>query len=121
MKMGGKGGEMGGNGGKWRKMGGTGGNWGELGRNGKIAVIAHGMWVVEGCGGMWLRKMGETREKNGTNYPFSTVPFSPFSRRSKTFPPISFAKTSSSHSQTEKRDVLPLTDTHRHSGWCGCL
>ena len=28
-------------------------------RNGEMAGMAHGMWVVEGCGRMWLRKMGE--------------------------------------------------------------
>ena len=39
------------------------GEWGEIGRTGgggvwEIAGIAHGMWVVEGCRKMWLRKMG---------------------------------------------------------------
>ena len=54
-------------------------------------------------------------------YPFFTVPFSPSFRRSKTFPTIPFVKISSPHSPTEKWGALPLTDTHRHGGWCGCL
>ena len=60
-------------------MGGMGGKGG--GGYGEIAVISHGMWVVEGCGGMWLRglgqngrKLGETWEKHGTKYPQSHVP-----------------------------------------------
>ena len=66
-------GGMGGNRGKWRKMWGNGGDWG-------IAGIAHGVWVVEGCGGMWLRKMGQQQERNGTKYPFlNPPPFSHFS------------------------------------------
>ena len=42
-------------------MGGNGG-----GGFGEILGIAHGMWVVEGCGRMWLRKMRQKWEKNGT-------------------------------------------------------
>ena len=51
---------------------GNGGKWGAAG-------IAHGMWVVEGCGGMWLRKMGQKWEENRMSYPFFTVLFSRFS------------------------------------------
>ena len=53
--------------------------------------------------------------------PFFTVPLSPFSRRSKTFPTIPFVKTSAPQSPTEKWEFLPLTDTHRHGGQSGCL
>ena len=66
------------NGEKWRKMEG----------NGKIVVIAQGMWVVEGCGGMRLRKMGEIWEKNGrkmgrnTHFSQSQFPHFPGGRRS---------------------------------------
>ena len=42
-------GEMENNGEPWRKLGQNGGKWEEMG---KPPVIAHGMWVVEGCGGM---------------------------------------------------------------------
>ena len=46
-------GEMEENEGKGGEIGGHGGKWGGLGwRNGEIAGIAHGMWVVEGCSGM---------------------------------------------------------------------
>ena len=72
-----------------RKMGANGGKWGKMG---EIEGIAHGMWVVEGCGGMWA------------------------------FFRSSFANISSpTHSQTEKWEFLPLTDTHCHGGWCVCL
>ena len=39
---------------KTRGMGKMGGTWGDMGGggDGEIAGIAHGMWVVEGCGGM---------------------------------------------------------------------
>ena len=51
------------------------GKWAEMEDNGEIAGIAHGMRVVEGCGGMWWRKMGqkmgEKWEKNGINTHFS--------------------------------------------------
>ena len=63
--------KMRGNGEQWGEMGGNGGRGG--GGNGERAVIAYGMWVVEGCGGMWLRKW--EGGKNGTKYAF----FSPVS------------------------------------------
>ena len=85
---------MGGMGGNGGKRGGVGG-----GGDGGIAGIAHGIWVVEGCvrmrlrkmGGKWgeLEKMGGKSEKNETKYPFFTVPCSPFSggrRPSAQFP-----------------------------------
>ena len=50
-----KGGEMGENREKWGGRGGTGGGGGD----GEMASKAHGMWVVEDCGRMWSRKMGE--------------------------------------------------------------
>ena len=70
--------------GKMGEMGGKGG------RNGggaeEIAGIAHGMWVVEGCGGMRLRKMGPKWGgggewgENGTKYThFSWCHFPHFS------------------------------------------
>ena len=74
-----------------------------------------------GCGGLWRdaveeneTKLGEKWEKSGTRYPFTTVPFSPFFRRLKTFPTVPFGKISSPHSPTEKWDFLTLTDTHRY-------
>ena len=86
--------------------GGKRGGIGEIGGNGEIAGIAHGTWVVEGCGGMRLRtmgqKMGEKWEKNGTKYPFFTAPFLPFSRRSWIFPTAPFVNISSPHSPAEK-------------------
>ena len=48
---------MEGDGGKWGGNGGEMGGWG--------MGIAHGMWVVEGCGGMWLRKTGQKGKENG--------------------------------------------------------
>ena len=114
--------ENGGGGEKWGKRG------GKLGRNGEMAGIAHGVWVVEGCGGMWLGKTGQNRrkmrgkwDKNGTKYPFFTVPFPPFFQGLKIFPTVPFVNISSPHSPTEKWDFLPLPDIHCHGGWCGCL
>ena len=87
--------------------------------------IAHGMGVVKGCGGMWLRnwgqKWGEKWEKNGTKYPFFTAPFSPFFRRSKISPTVPFVRISPPPSQRDKWGFLPPTDTHRHGGECGWL
>ena len=95
-------GEMGGNGGKW-------------GGNGEVAGIAQGMWVVEGCCGMWLRGRGGKWEKNATKYSFFIVPFSPFFRRSKIFPIIPFVRIGSRHSPTEKWEFSALINTHRHN------
>ena len=61
---------------------------------GGIAGTAHGMRVVEGCGGMWLRKMGQKWENNGTRYQLFTAPFPPLFRRSKTFPAVPSVKLS---------------------------
>ena len=94
------------NGGKW---GGKGGEMGEMGGNGEILGTAHGMWIVEGCGGRSI-KMVQKREKNRAEYPFLLVPLFPFSQRSKTFPTV--PRTPRTHR---------LTDMHRRSGWCGCL
>ena len=88
-------GEMGG-------MGEVGAKWGKLVGNRGIAIIAHKMWVVEGCGGMSSKKMGEKREENEIRYPFFTVPFSPFFRRSKMFPTVPFVKNQLRTHQTEK-------------------
>ena len=65
--------------------------------------------------------MGGKPEGNGSKPPFFTVPFSPFFRGSKIFPPVPFIKMNPPHSPTAKWDFLPLTDTHRHGGQCGCL
>ena len=62
------------------------GKRGEMEKNGEVAGTAHGMWVVEGCGGMWVRKTGEEGKKNGTTYPFFTVPFSGGRRSPPTIP-----------------------------------
>ena len=48
------------------------------GADGEVGGIAPGMWVVEGCGGMLLRKVGEKWEKVGTKCPFFTVPLPHF-------------------------------------------
>jgi hypothetical protein len=74
------------------------------------------MWVVEGGGGMWLRKMGENGRK-WDEIPIFLNPIFPFFRRSKAFPTVPFVKISS---PTEKWEFLPPADTHRHNGWCGC-
>ena len=78
--MGERGGRLEGNG---DKLGGMGGNGDQIG---EISGIAHGMWVVEGCSGMWLRKLGEKCKKmrgkweeNGTKSPVFAVPFFQFS------------------------------------------
>ena len=105
--------------GKWGGDGG--GEMGGNGGNGEMAGIAHMMWVVEGCGGMWLRKMRGKWEKNETRYPFFTVPISPLFQRSQISATTFFIKLGSPHSSTEKWDLLPLTDTHCHGGSCGCL
>ena len=93
--------------GKMGKMGEMENIGGEWGRNGEMVGIAHGTWVVEGGGGVWLRKMGG----NGTKCPFFTVPLSPIFRRSQIFP----------HNSTCKTQLTALTDgkmgffaTHRH-------
>ena len=73
------------------KGGGMGGKWGG---HGEVAGIAHGMWIVEGCGGMRWRKLGPKWEKNGTEYSFFTVPCLPFFQRPKIFPRVPFVKIS---------------------------
>ena len=82
--------------------GGNGGEWGNSGRSTRNM----------GCGGLWLRKMGQKWEKHGTKYPLFTVPCFPF------FPKIEDL----SHSSLCKNQVTALTDgkmaifaTHRHS------
>ena len=107
---------------KWRKMGQKWGKWGEMEKKGVerrkmggMVGIAHRMWVVEGCSGMWLRKMGQKCE---TNFSQSHFPHF-FLRRSKIVPTIRFVQTSSPHSPTANWEFLPLTDTHRRGGWCG--
>ena len=64
-EMEGNGGKLGGNGENWREMG------GKLREIGELSGIPHGMWVVEGCGMMWLRKMGQNERKMGQNTHFS--------------------------------------------------
>ena len=41
---------------------------GGLGADGETWGTAPGMWVVEGCGRMWLRKMGRNWERNGRKW-----------------------------------------------------
>ena len=67
---------------------------------------------------MWLKKIGQKWEKRQRTMGGK---WDPFCRGSKTFPTIPFVTISSPHSPTENRESLPLTDTHRHGGWCGCL
>ena len=65
-------------------MGGNGGEW----ENG-----GHSIGNV-GCGGLWqgaVEETGREMEKNGTNHPFFTVPFSQFFRR-LIFPNVPFVK-----------------------------
>ena len=49
---------MGGNGGKWGEMEGNGGKWEGGGGDGETFDVAHGMWVVKGCGGMFFAGNG---------------------------------------------------------------
>ena len=100
---------MGGIGGKWQKME---ENGARLGGIGEISGIAHEMWVVEGCGGMRLRKMGQKWEKNGTKYPFFTVPPFPFFQRSKIFSTAPFVKISSTWEFSRTQRIFA---THAHS------
>ena len=88
---------------KWAAMGENGGEWG-----GGEAGVAHRMWVVEGCGGMWLRRMGSKWDE----LPIFHNP---------TFP-ISPEVEDLSHSSLCKKQLSALTDrkmgfcaTHRHS------
>ena len=68
---------MGGNGKAGEKWGDVGGEYGE------IAGTAHGMWVVEGRGGMWLREIWDKNgRKTGQNTHFSQPPFPPNLRES---------------------------------------
>ena len=92
-----------------------------MGGNGEMVGIEHEMWVVEGCGGVWLKKMGLKWDKNGgtmgekwDEIPILTVQFPPFFLRSKIFATVPFIKISVPHSPTEILDFLLLTDTHRH-------
>ena len=110
--------KMGETGGKWWKMGGNGAEWSRTGE--KWGNSGHSTQDV-GWGGLWRHvveetetKMGERWEKNGTKYPFCTVPFCPFFRRSKIFFTVPFVKISSPHSPTTKWEFLQFTDTHRH-------
>ena len=68
---------------------------GGMEKNGEIAGIACGMWVVEGCGGMWLRKMGENGRKMGGKWdeiPIFYSPISPIFLELKIFPTVPFVK-----------------------------
>ena len=57
------------NGGKWREMEENGGKSRTTGVNGGGGWENSGRsTVVEGCGGMWLRKMGGKWEKNGRGW-----------------------------------------------------
>ena len=88
-----------------------GAEWGEIGGEGgkrEIGGIAHMMWVVEGCGRMWL-KMGQKRERNGTKYPFFTVPFF---RRSKVSLTVPLCKTQPTALTDGK---MGISATQRHS------
>ena len=109
-------------------------NGGKWGGDGEIAVIAHGMWVVEGCGGICLREMGEDWEKKGTKWdkmgqngtkwdkiPIFLGTILPIFPEVEDLPTVPFVTISSPHSPTEKWASLPLTDTHRHGGLCGYL
>ena len=61
-----------------------------------------------GCGGLWCNMV----EENGTKYPLFSVPFSPFSRRSRIFPAVRFVK----NQLTEHTDrELGISATPRHS------
>ena len=91
-----KGGRDGEKRGEWGGIVKTGGKWRKVGGNGELAGVAHG---AVGRGGLWRdvveenrRKTGQKWEKNGTRYPFFTVPFSPLFRRSKIFPTVPFVK-----------------------------
>ena len=85
-------------GGKWGEMGGNGENHQQIRKNGR---------KIRGNG----TKVGEKREGNGTEYPFSGVP--------KTVPTVPFEQIKSPPSPTQKWDMIPLADAHRPSGGCG--
>ena len=109
---------------KW----GNGGKWGEMEKNGgKWRIMNKSRWKMqeqfpqwEKNGGNWRNKgeNGGNSEKNGTEYPVQSY-FPNFSGGSGTFPTVPFMKINSPHSPTEKWELLPLTDTHRHGGQCG--
>ena len=89
-------------------------NGGKMGEMEEIAGVAHEMRVVEGCGGMSLRKMGQKREANerkmGQNSYFSEFHFpnSPAGRRSS---PRSLCK----HQLTAlTAGKMGFSATHRH-------
>ena len=60
-------------------------------------------------------------ETNEMKHPFFTVPFPPFSRRSKIFLTVPFVQISSAHSLKETWEFLPLIDTHEDDGYYVCL
>ena len=65
------------------------------GGGGEVAGVAQGMWVAEGCGGMWFVKTGKKWEKweeNGRKYPFFTVPFPLFFLGLKIFNTVPLCK-----------------------------
>ena len=125
----GENGEMGENAGNWGERGG-GGDWGGMGgiggKSGKggemgggVAGIAQGMWGVEGCGGMWLRKMGHQKGENweekgrqmGRNIHFSQSHCPRFSGGRRTSP-----SRLCKHQPTARADgKLGLLATHRRS------
>ena len=99
------------------KTGGKWGEWGEMGGNGEIAGMAHGMWVVEGCGGMWLKEIGQHGRKMGEKWdgiPIFHSPISPIFPEVEDLPHSSLCKNQLTAVTDGKWDFLPLTDTHCH-------
>ena len=90
-------------------------NGGEMGGNGELAGIAHGVWVVEGCGVMWSRKMGQNGTTLGEKW--HEIPIF-HSSISPMFPEVEDPL----HSSLCRNQFTALTDgkmgmfaTHRHS------
>ena len=88
------------------------GEMGEMEKNGEIAGIAHGMWVVEGYGGMWLRKMGGKWEESGTKYPFSSSPNFPIFLKAEDLPLSSLCNNQLTALTDGKKGLFAV---HRHS------
>ena len=82
--------------------------------NGEMGGLAHG---DGGCGGLWRDVVGE----NGTKCPLFAVPFPAIFPRVEDLPHNSLCKNHPTALTDRKMGTLPLTDTDRHGGWCGCL
>ena len=69
----------------------------------------------EGCGGLWRDLVEENGREMGRNTHFHS-PIFPIFPEVEIVPTVSSVNISSPHSPTEKCELVPLTDTHRHGG-----